>query len=492
MMSSPRTPADGPRDDSPFRRPDFEAAPQWEPMPTPEVDAGLPTPSGYVLQGSPSDGSVSAGATGADEGVEEAEEPARRWRPGLLFGVVLGILVVAGLVWAIFFREQAPGPEPAPTAPIPSTWLAPPSWDPADMTPPGNAQLTTPPVPALVGWVDPQRGISMNGGGANVQRLDANTAVILTSGHLQHVNLADGVVNWTVEAEGRPVVSAESGAVLEVAPDGSTISRVVLTGDELSRGKLRGNPALCGDLVLDVASDRIDAYDPTDLTQRLWGIDVSFPEIQGGSLDCWADGRELLIGERPNYFASVIPGTREARSVFGVDALDVRAEVAEEGTTMIGPFGRTSRPGVHVSSLASAQGVAVTTETKADGTPVMSGYSVDSGEQLWSAFGVVITQVLTVGEAVVGVTPQDVVMVSLDTGGVQALISRDEREVAPDAHGNVCAYTGASYGQPLLKQLTCVRPADEAGRSLTLEGDWLEVTDGVWLLHRDGELDVFQ
>ncbi len=112
----------------------------------------------------------------------------------MLFGIVLGVLALAVVGWLLLGRG---GADPVST-PNPTQILQPPpsAWDQGDLTPPStDAQFTEYPVARPdVGIPDPARAVSVPGG-ARAHRIDASTAMVLSQGRLQHVNLADGAVN---------------------------------------------------------------------------------------------------------------------------------------------------------------------------------------------------------------------------------------------------------------------------------------------------------
>lgn len=412
-----------------------------------------------------------------------------RWRPGMLFGIVLGVLALAVVGWLLLGRG---GADPVST-PNPTQILQPPpsAWDQGDLTPPStDAQFTEHPVARPdVGIPDPARAVSVPGG-ARAHRIDASTAMVLSQGRLQHVNLADGAVNWAVEAAGRVVVSPGSGAVVEVAPDGSATSRVVLTGEELSRGALLGEPVLCGDVLFDIGATVVNAHAPTDLGSVLWSAAVDGDTGLGGAaLQCREEGRHLLIGEMPAYRLRITPATHEVTRVEGLVAETVAVEMGPDGLTLRGAFGQVQYPARRVLSLAEGAEVVVTVEEGPQGGTLLRGYGLADGAELWEVEAGDVATVLGLQGHVLGVSGSLLVRIEPQSGALTPFDDLGGPEVAPDAHGNVCGYGSAEAGRV---SISCVSADGRRRWNVTLDGDRVQVDDGIWQLRRGGEALLFQ
>lgn len=499
-MSSTPPHAGTPRDDSPLQRPGAEPGPQRVPVPGSTADEGMPTPTGYVLQGS-----VAPEPDESADGDEAAPEPNRRWQPGALFAAVLAGAVLLGAGWLVYSRWIAPAPEPAPPSPT-LILQPPPSGLGEDLEPPhGDAGFET----AAPGWPevtpvvpDLSRTVALAGEDPIVARVSQSTAMVLVGGRLSYLNLSEGTVNWDAPAEGRFASSPGSGAVVQVAPDGEAVSRVALTGDELSRGTITGRPALCGDLLLDIDESSVDAYQAGELGEKLWSLPLdagAAATLDAPHLDCWQRGRWWYVGDRPQYGLRVAPATPEVRPVRGWETETVRVEADGELTAIIGPAGQSLYPG-EVVAVAEAGQVVATVHHPADGAPVLRGSSTQDGTEFWSVAAGGITHLFSVGGHLFGWDGETLRSIDPATGESNIDLNADTGEsawgtgdhVAADAHGNLCSYSSSDpvgLGEIRVACATGDRAEDWAFR---LPGGRLRNIDGIWVVEHGSEVEVFQ
>lgn len=291
-----------------------------------------------------------------------------RWRPGALFGVLVAVLAMVGVGWLISSQGST---DPEPPAPTPIL-LPPPSGLDEDVAPPSaDAGFGTPTpqaTPSTQVWPDPSAMTSLAGTDPIVARVSPGTALVLTGGRLSYLDLAGARINWDVPATGTFASAPGSGAVVEVAPDGAAISRVVLTGDVMSRGHLLGRPALCGDLLLDIGGDSVDVYRAAELGEKVWSVSLDDDVLAGVEtrhLDCWEEGRWWYVGDHPQYRLRVAPATREAHPVRGMAGETARVDMADAptGEAVVPGTGPAAEPAVDahgnlcLSSSADAVGL---------------------------------------------------------------------------------------------------------------------------------------